>query len=422
MTVYLITYLPQDRKNTGDVLTLNSIRSAYESYYDSRGVETELVTEDHINSLASNYINHSQQKENHYKYLFTAEHGANAIKRLSDIIQPGSRHIEVIWAGHQIVSDINELPINIVYFPRFSSRTPGSLPKKSTLVTLPCVPTIPIKIPASTDTNTSVTYPPTLIWMLGGDARKENADSTNTSDNWLLLPALHPELVVEALKSTRILETRARVSVINGPRTGHIQRTTDTDSKLAMSIFNPLEPQTHTTTYHDHPLDLETNIDPVTESAKFALENLRRDDLEIEICHFWRTSDAFGKKISHSAYEEKMVEFLNNPNSILLLPGDSATELSKLIASPIYLEQRARIYVVLSDSMTEALVTWAFDLCSQGYFSCIDGRIDQQPIVIPADRSLNPMPKQIEKIIHQHLESQENNSTKTTSDSQKHHR
>ena len=65
MTVYLITYLPQDRKNTGDVLTLNSIRSAYESYYDSRGIETELVTEDHINSLASNYINHSQQKENH---------------------------------------------------------------------------------------------------------------------------------------------------------------------------------------------------------------------------------------------------------------------------------------------------------------------------------------------------------------------
>ena len=123
MTVYLITYLPQDRKNTGDVLTLNSIRSAYESYYDSRGIETELLTEDHINSLASNYINHSQQKENHYKYLFTAEHGANAIKRLSDIIQPGSRHIEVIWAGHQIVSDINELPINIVYLPRFSSRT-----------------------------------------------------------------------------------------------------------------------------------------------------------------------------------------------------------------------------------------------------------------------------------------------------------
>ena len=128
------------------------------------------------------------------------------------------------------------------------------------------------------------------------------------------------------------------------------------------------------------------------------------------------------KKISHSAYEEKMVEFLNNPNSTPLLPGDSATEISKLIASPIYLEQRARIYVVLSDSMTEALVTWALDLCSQGYFSCIDGRIDQQPIVIPADRSLNPMPKQIEKIIHQHLESQENNSTKTTSDSQKHHR
>ena len=203
---------------------------------------------------------------------------------------------------------------------------------------------------------------------------------------------------MQALSENSVFDAIKNVSIVNSPRTGQWEVLSATNT------FFDTEPRVQKTIYHSQALDLDNNIDPITDAAQKAIK-ARLPDVALDIGHFWRQEpkNAGEAAVYHSNYQEKINAFLGNPQAILFIPGESVTEVSKIIASQYCLDHKDSVFVLLTDTMTPAIVDWVQDLYHQGYFSVIDVRsIHDKPIVMMA-RDVNPVPVDILSVVKEHL-------------------
>ena len=86
-----------------------------------------------------------------------------------------------------------------------------------------------------------------------------------------------------------------------------------------------------------------------------------------------------------------------------MIPGDSVTEVSKVISTQYCINHRHKVFVILTDTMTPSIASWVDSLYSQGYFGTIDARSKRKPLLLPVLDS-NPKPKNILSEVKQSLD------------------
>jgi len=168
------------------------------------------------------------------------------------------------------------------------------------------------------------------------------------------------------------------------------------------SIFSSM--QLGKTEYHSKPLNLESNIDPITQSAQKAVST-HLPNATIDIGHYWREepNQKDDPVIHHSNYQAKIDDFLQNPEALLLIPGDSVTDVSKIISTQHCIDHRHKVFVILTDTMTPSIASWIESLYSQGYFGAIEVRSDRDPLLLPV-LDASPEPKNILSEVKQSLD------------------
>ena len=420
MPVNIISYLPtSNQANYEDSQNLTALEKTYTAYFEHQGETVIFWRESSLRGLAGITVGHQHQTDQHFLYLFTSLHGIEAIKTLEKhkLIDHTQSHIQIIWSGNQPMQGLEDLTAHTVYLPKFSSKETTKLHRDCTLVRLPGIPALPLE-PRSppADTTIQTTAPDDklhsnskMIWVLGGDALKANAGAELTMENWQLLPKQHPVRVVNLLAENGILASLDHVTIINRDRTGLMQPK-DGQSDSQQHLFQHAT-GLQETTYHYHPSSAGYT-DPVTEAAITCIE----EHCAYEVCHFWQPPQG-GKTAMQSTREGKIDNFLLDPNTILLMPGDSSTEVSKLISSAACIEKRAQIYVAIGESTPDRQRAWILDLYSQGYFSCVDVHTDSSldDILYPVCLTDEPpTPKNITGAIYQHLQQQPAQSCQTS--------
>lgn len=419
MPVNIISYLPTtNQANYEDSQNLTALEKTYTAYFEHQGETVIFWRESSLRGLAGITVGHQHQTDQRFLYLFTSLHGIEAIKTLQKhkLIDHTQSHIQIIWSGNQPMQGLEDLTAHTVYLPKFSAKETTKLHRDCTLVRLPGVPARPLeqRVPPADTTIQTIAHEDNLqsntkmIWALGGDALKVNAGAELTMENWQLLPAQHPERVVILLAENGILGSLDHVTIINSDRTGLMQpKDGQSDAQHLFQQAAGLQE----TTYHCHPSGAGYT-DPVTEAAIACIEA----HCAHEVCHFWQPQHG-EKTTMQSTRERKIENFLLSPNTILLMPGDSSTEVSKLISSTACIEKRAQIYVVIGESTPDRQRVWILDLYSQGYFSCIDVHTNSSSddILYPVCLTDEPpTPKNITGAIYKHLQQQPAQSCQTS--------
>ena len=397
-SIFIIAFISNAwTKNGGDWLNLTTIQDAYQQHhmehqFPSTQIETAIREPRDLISIIKEASNNPH---NQYKLIFVSDHGAKAIRTLNDTPPP---NVEVIWSGHQLVAEWEQLPVHKWYLPEHSIPTSDS-EHLSNMVPLPGVITPGHKLSdhATNQERTTLPYTKEVIWMLSGDARKDQAGDSTSIDSWLLLKPDYSEKVVQVMTENRIFNDIQKVSIVNSPRTGQWEILND-------SSFFSSSAHLGKTGYHSKPLNLESNIDPITQSAQKAVST-HLPDATVDIGHYWRQEPSHegDAVIHHSNYQTKIDDFLQNPQALLLIPGDSVTDVSKVISTQHCINHRHNVFVILTDTMTPSIASWVERLYSQGYFGTIDVRSRREPLLLPA-LDVNPEPKNILSEVKQSLD------------------
>ena len=397
-SIFIIAFISNAwTKNGGDWLNLTTIQDAYqqhhmENQFPSTQIETAIREPRDLISIIKEASNNPH---NQYKLIFVSDHGAKAIRTLNDTPPP---NVEVIWSGHQLVAEWEQLPVHKWYLPEHSIPTSDSDHLRN-MVPLPGVITPGHKLSdhATNQERTTLPYTKEVIWMLSGDARKDQAGDSTSIDSWLLLKPDYSEKVVQVMTENRIFNDIQKVSIVNSPRTGQWEILND-------SSFFSSSAHLGKTGYHSKPLNLESNIDPITQSAQKAVST-HLPDATVDIGHYWRQEPSHegDAVIHHSNYQTKIDDFLQNPQALLLIPGDSVTDVSKVISTQHCINHRHNVFVILTDTMTPSIASWVERLYSQGYFGTIDVRSRRDPLLLPA-LDVNPEPKNILSEVKQSLD------------------
>lgn len=389
-------------RNGGDWLNLTTIQDAYQQHHieqveqlASISVETSIREPSDLTSIIKEA---SDNPHSQYKLIFVSDHGAKAIHTLNDT----PTNVEIIWSGHQLVAEWEQLPVHKWYLPEHSLPISDSDHLRN-MVPLPGVITPGHKLSdhATDQDRTTSPYTKEVIWMLSGDARKDQAGDSASIDSWLLLKPDYSEKVVQVLTENTIFNDVQKVSIVNSPRTGQWEILNDS---CFLSCLFSSSMQLGKTDYHSKPLNLESNIDPITQSAqKAVLTHL--PDATIDIGHYWRQepSQKDGPVVHHSNYQSKIDDFLQNTQALLLIPGDSVTDVSKIISTKHCINHRDKVFVILTDTMTASIASWVDRLYSQGYFGTIDVRSQSVPTLSPV-KDVNPEPKNILSEVRQSLD------------------
>ena len=117
LSIFIIAFISNSwTKNGGDWLNLTTIQDAYHNHYvedTSIQVETAIREPVDLDSIIKEAFDnpHSQ-----YKLIFVSDHGAKAIRTLSDL----PPNVEIIWSGHQLVAEWEQLPVHKWYLPEHS--------------------------------------------------------------------------------------------------------------------------------------------------------------------------------------------------------------------------------------------------------------------------------------------------------------
>ena len=394
ISIFIIAFISNSwTKNGGDWLNLTTIQDAYQHHHmelASMPVETAIYEPSNLTSIINEA---SDNPHSQYKLIFVSDHGAKAIRTLNDL----PSNIEIIWSGHQLVSGWEQLPVHKWYLPEHSLPVSDSH-HLGNMVPLPGVITPGHKLSdhASNLESTTSPYTKEVIWMLSGDARKDHAGDSALLDSWLLLKPDYAEKVVQIMTENAIFNDVQKVSIVNSPRTGQWEILENA------SIFSAK--QLGKTEYHSKPLNLESNIDPITQSAQKAVST-RIPNATIDISHYWREepSQKGDLVIHHSSYQAKIDDFLQNSDALLLIPGDSVTDVSKIISTKHCIDHRGKVFVILTDTMTPSIASWIESLYSQGYFGAIEVRSDREPSLLPV-QDANPEPKNILSEVRQSLD------------------
>ncbi|MEC8063552.1 MAG: hypothetical protein VX112_01755 [Pseudomonadota bacterium] len=397
-SIFIIAFISNAwTKNGGDWLNLTTIQDAYqqhhiENQFPSTQIETAIREPRDLISIIKEASNNPH---NQYKLIFVSDHGAKAIRTLNDTPPP---NVEVIWSGHQLVAEWEQLPVHKWYLPEHSIPTSDSEHLRN-MVPLPGVITPGHKLSdhATNQERTTLPYTKEVIWMLSGDARKDQAGDSTSIDSWLLLKPDYSEKVVQVMTENRIFNDIQKVSIVNSPRTGQWEILND-------SSFFSSSAHLGKTGYHSKPLNLESNIDPITQSAQKAVST-HLPDATVDIGHYWRQEPSHegDAVIHHSNYQTKIDDFLQNPQALLLIPGDSVTDVSKVISTQHCINHRHNVFVILTDTMTPSIASWVERLYSQGYFGTMDVRSRRDPLLLPA-LDVNPEPKNILSEVKQSLD------------------
>lgn len=395
ISIFIIAFISNSwTKNGGDWLNLTTVQDAYQHYHEALAsipVETAIREPSALTEIIEKA---SDNPHSQYKLIFVSDHGAEAIRTLNDL----PPNVEIIWSGHQLVAGWEQLPVHKWYLPEHSLPISDSHHQRN-MVPLPGVITPGHKLSDHATNQERTTSPCTkeVIWMLSGDARKNHAGDSTLIDSWLLLKPDYSEKVVQVMTENPIFNDVQKVSIVNSPRTGQWEILADA------SIFSAM--QLRKTEYHSKPLDLKSNIDPITQSAQKAVST-HLPDVEIDIGHYWREapSQKDGSVIHHSNYQTKIDAFLQNPEALLLIPGDSVTDVSKIISTQHCIDHRDKVFVILTDTVTPSIASWVENLYSQGYFGTIDVRSSQnKPSLLPV-LNAPPEPKNILSEVRQSLD------------------
>ena len=389
-SIFIIAFISNAwTKNGGDWLNLTTIQDAYQQHhmehqFPSTQIETAIREPRDLISIIKEA---SDNPHNQYKLIFVSDHGAKAIRTLNDT--PPPPNVEVIWSGHQLVAEWEQLPVHKWYLPEHSIPTSDSEHLRN-MVPLPGVITPGHKLSdhATNQERTTLPYTKEVIWMLSGDARKDQAGDSTSIDSWLLLKPDYSEKVVQVMTENRIFNDIQKVSIVNSPRTGQWEVLND-------SSFFSSSAHLGKTGYHSKPLNIESNIDPITQSAQKAVST-HLPDATVDIGHYWRQEPSSERDtvIHHSNYQTKIDDFLQNPQALLLIPGDSVTDVSKVISTQHCINHRHNVFVILTDTMTPSIASWVERLYSQGYFGTIDVRSRREPLLLPV-LDVNPEPQNI---------------------------
>ncbi len=391
LSISIIAFISSSwTKNGGDWLNLTTIQDAYQQHHVEQHTSIPVVTDicepTKLTSIIQEALDnpHSQ-----YKLIFVSDHGAKAIRTLNDL----PLNVEIIWSGHQLVAEWEQLPVHKWYLPEHSFPISHSHHLRN-MVPLPGVITPGHKLSnhATDQERTTSPYTKEVIWMLSGDARKDHAGNSALIDSWLLLKPDYSEKVVQVMTENTVFNDVQKVSIVNSPRTGQWEILQDASMQLGK------------TEYHSKPLNLESNIDPITQSAQKAVST-HLANATIDIGHYWREEPSQEDEpvIHHSNYQTKIDDFLQNPEAILLIPGDSVTEVSKIISTQYCINHRHKVFVILTDTMTPSIASWVDSLYSQGYFGTIDARSKRKPLLLLVLDS-NPKPKNILSEVKQSLD------------------
>ena len=393
-SIFIIAFISNAwTRNGGDWLNLTTIQDAYQQHHveqveqlASISVETSIREPSDLTSIIKEA---SDNPHSQYKLIFVSDHGAKAIHTLNDT----PTNVEIIWSGHQLVAEWEQLPVHKWYLPEHSLPISDSDHLRN-MVPLPGVITPGHKLSdhATDQERTTSSYTKEVIWMLSGDARKDHAGDSALIDSWLLLKPDYSEKVVQVMTENTVFDDVQKVSIVNSPRTGQWEILQDASMQLGK------------TEYHSKPLNLESNIDPITQSAQKAVST-HLANATIDIGHYWREEPSQEDEpvIHHSNYQTKIDDFLQNPKALLLIPGDSVTEVSKIISTQYCINHRHKVFVILTDTMTPSIASWVDSLYSQGYFGTIDARSKRKPLLLSVLDS-NPKPKNILSEVKQSLD------------------
>lgn len=379
----------------GDALSLNAIYTAYQENYQP--AESDILDY----TFLQDKLQLVQRNPQHdYKMVFVGQQGTKA---LSESInwwageEERLTNLEVIWVGHQLVDGWQSLPVDTWYVPEHAlsdENKKSMIEKGMRFKTLPGVPTgEPLQPSQEAESRHQEQK---LIWMLSGDAPKSNTSGGNLARDWLLLePTSYAQNVVTVLRENPTTFDASHIVLCNGPRTGKYKQSSTGDGILEETDF------------HTKKLDEDSNIDPVTARCVDQIKNhLSPTFLQPEIFHFWKEkiSGVAGKTVVHSEYNALMQRFLDGDKVQLLVPGESVTDISKLISSQYCIDNRDRVFVVLSDTMTPEVLSWVMRLHYDGYFNCIVARKGQTAALLSVeDNKPKPAVKDVTAAVRSYL-------------------
>ena len=86
------------------------------------------------------------------------------------------------------------------------------------------------------------------------------------------------------------------------------------------------------------------------------------------------------------------------------MPGESVTDISKLISSQYCIDHRDRVFVVLSDTMTPEILSWVMRLHYDGYFNCIVARKGQEAALLSVKDTPKPAVKDATAAVRSYLD------------------
>ncbi len=350
-----------------------------------------------------------------YKLLFTDAEGIDFLKEIDLASADETDHIEIIWTGHQLFANWDKVKVDQWYLPEHvvSNETKQTIETKgSKIVTLPGVPTTFVDQRSYIQRKGwcdiccifSCKRPVggSVIWMLGGDAPISQGHGGSDANQWLLMQPDYAQVIVETMaKYWPYCDTKSvrDIRLINGPRTG--------SKKINGHKVDH-------TDYHKHPLS-EQNIDPVTNQAIIS-GKIHFPNAHIDPRHFWKDTEGS----VHSDYNQGISDFLNDRSKILIIPGDSVTDVSKMISHSLFLANRARILVALSPTMSTQMKSWCLGLYRQGYFGIICDNSQDNPVqefeslkqskLLPTLMDKKPQKQSIVDVIHNEIRKQNHTS------------
>ena len=245
--------------NSGDYINIENVFAAYVEYYQN--INSHIIAEFTSDAKFSEVIELARANpDKQYKFIFVARHGASLISAITNI----PSNVEIIWTGHHLNEGWRNLRIDTCYSPSHvaSPYLSGGQSLPYRIVPLPGVPVFELESNSIANGSNGAaddgllssfdTHRKDLIWMLSGDASASLAGADDLASSWLLLTPEYADKVVHALQSNDFFDDVESVSLVNGPRTGKMQKITSTTD---LSLFS--DPKVQETLYHSKPFDPE---------------------------------------------------------------------------------------------------------------------------------------------------------------------
>ena len=366
----------------GDINNAEQLAHVYQKFYQSQN-HTATVQTIHVDSitppanLSQQFeYTHSQHPQATHLFITAGPKGAQFLDTHRQDIKDLEKNIPIaaiIWSGHQPCPLLTNSVASKIYLPSYSI-TPewANDPRVLALPVVPANFTSRPTTPCWLHTCSfwpKATHADEFLLIMPGDAMNEQGDTVLITHAW----------AEQLISSIATQWPDYHLTIISSPRTAKHKIPAHIDQSGDHITLRPEQCEIDNGHTIDNPND---HLSQKAHAVALGLHRSKKQTAKPnQVINFING-------VPSTAYNEKLQHFIDRPNVIIAIPGDSASEIDKHCQHPILLHQRLRTYVIVSPSTSAALRQHISHLHHAGYF----GIIDVKNGIKHADPSKNPKP------------------------------